>query len=164
MAPQLQHQLPPPLPPCHRRACPRSLPERTGQMLCRYRGPRSPQSPSSACSPWKASDFWWPDVPSLPSMSQTAACWHQNSGWGRPCTAAQSTYKGTAERPVEHRPLHPKPSAITPPLGTGTGWAPRRTPAGAPPNRRRGPGWAHEGPTVHTSKEGGTGACKASGK
>lgn len=147
-------------PICHGRACPRSLPEGTAQTPCWHRGLRSPQSPFSACSTWKTSDSRWPDDSSLPSTSQTAICWHWTLGWGRPQTAARPTSKGAAEHPAEHRPIHPKPNAATLLSGTGAGWAPGRSPAGASPNRRYGPGWLTEGPTRHTSKGEAQGPAK----
>lgn len=138
-------------PPPHRmHACPQSLPEGTTHMPFWYRRLGSPQSPSSACSTWKASDFWWPDDPSLPSMSQT----------GTRTRGGKATHSG----PVGHRPLHPKPSTATLPSGQKRAGHPEGQQQEHPQTRGMGLAGLTEGPTVHTSKGGNTGTCKASGK
>jgi len=107
---------------------------------------RVPQSPSSACSTWKASDFWWPDDPSLPSMSRT----------GTGTRGGKATHSG----PAEHGPLHPKPSAATPPSGQERAGRPEGQQQEHPQTRGMGLAGLTEEPTVHTSKGGTQGPAK----
>lgn len=89
-----------------------------------------------------------------PSTSQTADCWHPTQGGGGEGHAQPPSLPRTAQPRTLRDMGHFAPNQV-PPLHPGTG---------APQTGGWGLAGLTGGPTVHTRKGGGTGACRASGR